>query len=265
MFSKYIHTLQIVLMGASSDELKRIKCVIRCAVVMAYHFMLETSFLLDQTAMFSTISPQSHAPFTLDIPMFNGFHQNEPKNVMSSSEGASSISFQPYNPDAFLESSLSASIQKVMGDSFPLFSDTSERIDMQKDGYIPEFSDILNHNDNAEDHLPRKDEICAVLDSERILVLTSSRNASRGTICEKSHFSHIKFYRRFDVPLGKFLHHNLLNQVIFEFLLSDYADLIVVLGNMHCHFYSYSPKVLRFFVKLFLCTGTRVQDLWRKS
>lgn len=207
-----------MLMGASSDELKRIKSVIRCAVVMAYHFMLETSFLLDQTAMFSTISPQLHAPFSLDFPTSNGFHQNEPESMMSSSEGDSSISFP--------ESSLSTSIQKVMDEAFPLFPDSSERIYMQKDRcieedtqYEPEFSDMLNHNNNAGDRLPSKNEICTVLDSERILVLTSSRNASRGTICEKSHFSHIKFYRSFDVPLGKFLHHNLLNPVIFELLL----------------------------------------------
>lgn len=207
-------------MGACSDELKRIKNVIRCAVVMAYHFMLEASFLLDQTAMFSTISPQLHAPFTLDFPTSNGFHQNEQINMMSYSAGDSSIPFQRYDPETYLESSLSRSIQKVMDETFPLFPDSS---DMQKDRcieedmqYQPEFSDMLDHNDNDGDRLPNKDEICAVLDSESILVLTSSRNASRGTICEKSHFSHIKFYRSFDVPLGTFLHHNLLNQVIFE-------------------------------------------------
>ncbi|KAL0432158.1 UNVERIFIED_CONTAM: putative 1-phosphatidylinositol-3-phosphate 5-kinase FAB1D [Sesamum latifolium] len=76
----------------------------------------------------------------------------------------------------------------------------------------PECSDTWSHSDCPEDHMLSKDEISAVLDSESILVLMSSRNASRGTICEQSHFSHIKFYRSFDVPLGKFLRHNLLNQ-----------------------------------------------------
>lgn len=282
---------QIVLMGASSDELKRIKYVIRCAVVMAYHFMLETSFLLDQSAMFSTISPgevvdlahrnkrltligsvetniydqresnaELNTSFTLDIPISNGFHQNEPDNLSSSSEGETSLSLQSYYPETFPGLSLPISIQKVMDDSFPLFSDSSESIasplgfvgrnqddqaanniqisiapeapshhnDRQKDGFMeenlpdtkqeyqPEFSDTWNNSDNAEDQMPSKDEICAVLDSESILVLMSSRNASRGTICEQSHFSHIKFYRSFDIPLGKFLHDNLLNQVFLE-------------------------------------------------
>lgn len=265
----------IVLMGASSDELKRIKYVIRCAVVMAYHFMLETSFLLDQSAMFTTISPSevvdlalsnkrltvigsdetymSHqkksnaelsVPFTLDIPISNGFHQNEQETPMSSPEG-SSFKLQSYNQETFPELSLSTSIQKVMNDSFPLFSDSSENIasplgfygrnqdgqdankiqisgasealahrdDKQKDRYMEEkLPDTEQHSDDAEDHMPSKDEICAVLDSESILVLMSSRNVSRGTICEQSHFSHIKFYRSFDIPLGKFLHDNLLNQ-----------------------------------------------------
>lgn len=282
---------QIVLMGASSDELKRIKYVIRCAVVMAYHFMLETSFLLDQSAMFSTISSgevvdlahcnkrlsligsvetnisdqresnaELNTSFPLDIPISNGFHQDEPENLSSSSEGETSLSFDSDYPETFPGLSLPTSIQKVMDDSFPLFTDSAESIasslgfvgrnqddqaannihisiapeapphhnDRQKDGYMeenlpdteqeyrPEFSDAWNNSDSAEDQMPSKDEICAVLDSESILVLMSSRNASRGTICEQSHFSHIKFYRSFDIPLGKFLHDNLLNQVFLE-------------------------------------------------
>ncbi|KAH6780396.1 hypothetical protein C2S52_011633 [Perilla frutescens var. hirtella] len=277
----------IVLMGASSDELKRIKHVIRCAVVMAYNFMLETSFLLDQSAMFSTISPSevvdlalgnkrltvigsdetnmSHqkesnaelnTPFKLDIPFSKGYLPHEPENPMSSPEGNSSLTFQSHNPATFPELSISTSIQNVMDDSFSLFSDSSESIatsfgfyglnqdgqgankiqissasealthheDKQKDRYMEEklpdteqdyrseFSDKWKHSDDTEDHMPSKDDICAVLDSESILVLMSSRNASRGTICEQSHFSHIKFYRSFDIPLGMFLHDNLLNQ-----------------------------------------------------
>ncbi|KAL9144756.1 hypothetical protein ABFS82_14G316700 [Erythranthe guttata] len=166
----------IVLMGANSDELKRIKRVIRRAVVMAYHLMLETYFLLDQSAMFSTISPadvaltvkqltliptdettlssgykdsdtEMHTPFIIDIPISDGFHQNESENL-----------------------------------NFPIFSDFSES--------------------------------SPVLDSESILVLMSRRNASKGIVCKKSRFSHIKFYRSFDVPLGNFLQDNLLNQKI---------------------------------------------------
>ncbi|KAL8481985.1 hypothetical protein ACS0TY_028218 [Phlomoides rotata] len=255
----------ILLMGANSDELKRIKCVVRCAVVMAYHLMLETSFLLDQTAMFSTISPnevvdlaltngnsnlngtdeatilgQKHSDgeadksFPHDIHISNGFHEIESQNQISSSEGNSPLSFEAYNPATFPGFSISTSIQRVMDDSFPLFSDSIDERNQNdkaengiqisndaevvdhcgnklKDGY--EGENLLN---NEQPHLPDssqcKDEINSVLDSESILVLMSSRNASQGTICEHRHFSHIKFYRSFDVPLGKFLEDNLLNQ-----------------------------------------------------
>ncbi|KAL0314231.1 UNVERIFIED_CONTAM: putative 1-phosphatidylinositol-3-phosphate 5-kinase FAB1D [Sesamum angustifolium] len=277
----------ILLMGANSDELKRIKCVVRCAVVMAYHLMLETSFLLDQTAMFSTISPsevvdlaltngqptlvgteeaiisgpkpsgaETDSSFTLDIPISNGFHKFESQNLIVSGEGNSSLSFEACNPATFPGLSISTSIQKVMNDSFPLFCTSSQNMptplgfsgknqdgqaesnvqissvpepvddhgDKPKIGYVeeklpnneqpnlPEYSETRNHSDGAEDQLQTKDEINSVLDSESILVLMSSRNASRGTICDHNHFSHIKFYRSFDVPLGKFLQDNLLNQ-----------------------------------------------------
>jgi len=66
---------------------------------------------------------------------------------------------------------------------------------------------------DGEDSLRSMNEISSVLDCESILVLKSSRNASKGTICEQSHFSHIKFYRNFDVPLEKFLLENLFSQV----------------------------------------------------
>ncbi|KAL0326273.1 UNVERIFIED_CONTAM: putative 1-phosphatidylinositol-3-phosphate 5-kinase FAB1D [Sesamum radiatum] len=149
----------ILLMGANSDELKRIKCVVRCAVVMAYHLMLETSFLLDQTAMFSTISPsevvdlaltngqptlvgteeaiisgpkpsgaETDSSFTLDIPISNGFHKFESQNLIVSGEGNSSLSFEACNPATFPGLSISTSIQKVMNDSFPLFCTSSQNM-----------------------------------------------------------------------------------------------------------------------------------------
>lgn len=277
-------------MGANSDELKRIKCVVRCAVVMAYHLMLETSFLLDQTAMFSTISPNEVVDLALtnekptfvrtseatvlaerpcdaeadksvafDFRMSDEFCQNKSHNLISSSEGNSSLSFEACNPATFPGLSISTSIQRVMDDSFPLFSNSSQNtlgmldfdernqdgqdekfdvqissiqevaeyhydnfktrhegenlLDNEQPHPLLESSDTWNSCDVTGDQTQSKDEINSVLDSESILVLMSSRNASLGSVCEHRHFSHIKFYRSFDVPLGKFLQDNLLNQV----------------------------------------------------
>ncbi|KAA8546343.1 hypothetical protein F0562_002918 [Nyssa sinensis] len=280
----------ILLKGSHSDELKRIKCVVQCAVVMAYHLILETSFLLDQRAMFSTVpfngvanvslneeeSPlvdssdsnvfcleepnaKINSSCTTDIPISNGFHEEGSHNLNNSSL---SYNYEPYNPVVLSGlSSLSASLKKVIGDSFPLFCSTqlpmstyfgfngsdsdnqmatAIQVSTSREAFDHCETEAKGSSDeekapdherpcspsasckipldtrklvgNDEEKLQSKDDISMVLDSESILVLMSSRNASRGTICQQSHFSHIKFYRNFDVPLGKFLRDNLLNQ-----------------------------------------------------
>ncbi|KAK9270349.1 hypothetical protein L1049_025928 [Liquidambar formosana] len=284
----------ILLKGTHSEELKRIKCVVQCAVVMAYHLILETSFLVDQKAMFSTIPLSGVAnamptdlltPFvgsgnssvscleeptaktassctTIDIPISNGFHEGGSHNLNLGLEGNSTLSYVPYNP-AILSgrSSLSSSLEKVIGDRFPLVSSTYpslfpyfgfneketdsqittavpvltstevfDHCDMETKGSSDEEKSLDNEQSqslapcyeapletrkagsNNENQMQTNDDIRTVLDSQSILVLMSIRNASRGTICEQSHFSHIKFYRNFDVPLGKFLRDNILNQ-----------------------------------------------------
>jgi 1-phosphatidylinositol-3-phosphate 5-kinase len=77
----------------------------------------------------------------------------------------------------------------------------------------------VNYN---EDQIQSEGDVNAVLDSQSILVLMSRRNALRGTVCEQSHFSHIMFYKNFDVPLGKFLRDNLLNQVISNLICKNF-------------------------------------------
>lgn len=44
--------LQILLKGAHCDELKKVKFVVQYAVSLAYYLILETSFLVDQRAIF---------------------------------------------------------------------------------------------------------------------------------------------------------------------------------------------------------------------
>lgn len=302
--------LQVLLKGSNSDELKRIKYVVQCAFVIAYHLILETSFLLDQRAMFSTIpfaevadvlptdqlypaseNGKSIVPCledttvekgssTIDIPISNGLHKDS--TDANSGSGHSVLSYEPYNPAIFSKfSSLSASLKKVIGDSFPLANAASyqslsslfgfsgkipnygkvtevvpvSKVDdthpyeteaksmsdeeklSEEHGQSPSISDeeklseeprlspSMSDEEKAsvntrkdygsdENQVKSKEDANAALDSHSILVLVSSRNAFRGTICEQSHFSHIMFYKSFDIPLGKFLQDNLLNQVI---------------------------------------------------
>lgn len=255
---------------------------------MAYHLILETSFLVDQRAMFSTIlfagpatvlstevanvltndqqipelgsdnscvpcleeAPVGTGLHTVDIPIFNGLHDGG---------SLSSPSYEPYNPAILTGfSSLSDSLKKVIGENFPLASSSYQSLstyfgfngresngqiskslygstspntvdhytvedkdsfDEQKSGGQSQFSlassetflDLKKDGDSDENTIQSKDGTNG--DSKSILVLMSRRNALRGTICEQSHFSHIMFYKNFDVPLGKFLRDNLLNQV----------------------------------------------------
>ncbi|CAJ1976850.1 unnamed protein product [Sphenostylis stenocarpa] len=312
----------ILLKGTHSDELKRIKCVLRCAVVMAYHLILETSFLVDQKAMFSTIPAVSvgdilptyknscdsastnssilslecsgeNGIVSTDIPICNGLQEKNTNGNNLGSEELSPFSCEPYNPAVFSGfSAISSSLKKVMGDSFPFASsapyqslsaylgfngrkpddhldesisifnspeadgtamieakNNSNEVKLLNDGqslsspeYIGSSGNISKDGDNDRKELQSKDDINAMLDSQSILVLMSSRNALRGTVCKQSHFSHIMFYNNFDIPLGKFLEDNLLNQ-------TRLCDACQELPDAHFYYYAHHNKQLTIQVK----------------
>ncbi|CAK7323608.1 unnamed protein product [Dovyalis caffra] len=316
----------ILLKGSPSDELKRVKYVVQFAVIMAYHLILETSFLVDWRAMFSSAifagavnvsSRDQHSsilgtspsveefttetgPLTMNIPISNGFHEEDSHNI--------NIGLEGYNP-AILSgfSSLSASLKKAIGDGLPLVSsspyrslsnyfgfngkeingqiteevpvlknlEASDLHDMEgkKDSNIEKSADDGQPQslspyseasldtgkdvDNNEDQIQSKGDVNAVLDSQSILVLMSRRNALRGTICEQSHFSHIMFYRNFDVPLGKFLRDNLLNQ-------RSQCNTCGELPEAHFYYYAHHNKQLTIRVKRLLKILPREEEgkLW---
>ncbi|KAJ6884737.1 1-phosphatidylinositol-3-phosphate 5-kinase FAB1D isoform X3 [Populus alba x Populus x berolinensis] len=304
----------ILLKGSHSDELKRVKCVTQFAVVIAYHLILETSFLVDWKAMFSSAvfagvasnssrdlqSSTETGSSTIDIPICNGFHEEGFHNI--------NIGLEGYNPAIFSGfSSLSASLKKVAGDSLPLVSSSpyqsfsnyfgfnGKEINGQISEEVPvlktvEASDLydmegkkgsdkektvddvhpqslspyseasldrvkdVNYN---EDQIQSEGDVNAVLDSQSILVLMSRRNALRGTVCEQSHFSHIMFYKNFDVPLGKFLRDNLLNQ-------RSHCNTCGELPEAHFYYYAHHNKQLTIQVKrlLKILPGEAEGKLW---
>ncbi|KAK6939801.1 Chaperonin Cpn60/GroEL/TCP-1 family [Dillenia turbinata] len=319
----------ILLKGAHSDELKRIKCVVQIAVVMAYHLILETSFLVDQRAMFSTIpfggvanslpnvqllhpcleeSTMATSSSTTDLPLSNGFHAEGGHNVDIGGDGNMMLSYEPYSPVIFSGfSSISASLKKVIGDSFPTAyqsmstyfglngneygnqpptalpilgcpealnngvmesngsSDENKAVDS---GRVHPLSngpdtalDSKKASINDEDEMQGKDGINTVMNSQSILVLMSRRNA-KGNVCEQSHFSHIKFYRNFDVPLGKFLRDNLLNQRLQCMACNE-------LPEAHYYYYAHHDKQLTIQVKRlpteFWLPGEAEGNIWMWS
>lgn len=289
--SRNYENLQILLKGTNSEELKKIKLVFQYAVLVAYHLILETAFLLDQKAMFSTlpldgrvnllasnqtpcISPreanvampedsivESDSSGVIDIPIANGNHKEGPIDVGLEGDTDTLFPYEPYNPLVFSGfSSISASLRRAFGNSVPLLSSSQQSIStyIGIDGEVsnsqvqssndltthPEANghyDILTKDDcgeekaldnggtsvhrelqldtqnsvgEYEDQAQFKDDSSTMRAyADSILILMSRRNSFTGSICEQSHFSHIKFYRNFDVPLGIFLRDNLLNQV----------------------------------------------------
>ncbi|XP_021662887.2 putative 1-phosphatidylinositol-3-phosphate 5-kinase FAB1D isoform X2 [Hevea brasiliensis] len=322
----------ILLKGSHSDELKRIKYVVQIAVIMAYHLILETSFLVDWKMMFSTVilpgardqyssalgtgdssvpsveeSVAESGPSTVDIPISNGFNEEGSHNLNMGLEG-NSISYVLYNSVIFSGFSyVSASLKKVIGNSFPLpFSvpyqslanyfcfngkeandrsteevpvletlEASNHCDLvSKDGSDEEklldarppqslscSKPVDRGNDvNNNVQVQNKDGVNAVLDSQSILVLVSSRNALRETICDQSRFYHIMFYRNFDVPLGKFLQDNLLNQ-------GSQCTTCGELPEAHFYYYAHHNKQLTIRVKwlLNLLPGEAEGKIWMWS
>ncbi|KAE8666387.1 putative 1-phosphatidylinositol-3-phosphate 5-kinase FAB1D-like isoform X3 [Hibiscus syriacus] len=316
----------ILLRGSHSEELKKIKCVVQYAVVMAHHLILETSFLIDQKGMFSTIPlsgiadvlPTDQESHTLDIsntsvpclddstaeidsnevdiPISNGYHEegyhvNDDQILKSELDYSSALSLEPYNPAIFSGlSSISASLKKVIGNNFPLAStapyrslstyfglneeepkltaavptmkslEVSEQFDAESkcghdeeksldDGQPQSFPasseaplELNTSGDNDEEKMQNKENINSMLDSQSILVLMSSRNVLKGIMCKQSHFSHIMFYRNFDVPLGKFLRDNLLNQ-------RRQCTICGELPEAHFYYYAHHNKQLTIQVK----------------
>ncbi|XP_071711839.1 putative 1-phosphatidylinositol-3-phosphate 5-kinase FAB1D [Rutidosis leptorrhynchoides] len=306
----------ILLKGSHSDELKRIKCVVQFSVIMAYHMILENSFILNQRAMFSTTAPNGMAIFpnngdgiipsitgqpmydklddtnvpisnetspeddsitTVDIPISNGSDENGSGSDNLGLEGSTLSSYEPYDPIVLSGlSSLSASLHEVSG--LPLFNTNQQTMstylsynglnyfdqDLNSlEGVDTEVKDDFHEAEtfkgdqmqssstyiksplemkDSEDHMQRKDDISAVLDSESILVLMSRRNVTRGITCKQSSFSCIKFYRNFDVPLGKFLRDNLLNQKLSCGTCNE-------LPEAHLHYYAHHNKQLTIQVK----------------
>lgn len=344
----------ILLKGSHAEELKQIKCVVQCAVVMAYHFLLETSYLLDQKSMFSTIAfgkasdvlstneysnslvykkssvRRSEEPnvgkssadgvqvlisngddqessyvqkftapdnlvskglqeeeschvmeFTAkdaEIASRNGFHDKVPHHMQVVAECPPSLSVASLSFSHALEkvSIVSPATYEHMSTYIDLNgrepeAQTAVSIPVSPTEEAAESCDIEGKNkgkedkslyndpqhiststgadgeakglaDDGEESIGAKDEISNVLDSESILVLMSSRNALNGTICEQSHFTHIKFYRNFDVPLGKFLRDNLFNQALK-------CETCSQLPEAHFYYYAHHSKQLTIRVK----------------
>lgn len=254
---------QILLKGSHSERLKKVKEVVQYSVNLAYHLILEASFLADRQTMFSTFftkeaksfavetekGPLSTSPGestfeAVDVPLSDGLNEQSieingesdgEKTETWESDGDHVISQEPYNPVVFTGfSTLSAKLSRYLGfvqnqESVPVSVDTdasnisnldsikepaeeTEENDEDKQPLSLDPGFPVNSNSDDGDRSPTENDNETTLESQSILVLESKRNADRRILCDQRHFSHIKFYKHFDVPLERFLQ-DMFNQV----------------------------------------------------
>ncbi|XP_010499972.1 PREDICTED: putative 1-phosphatidylinositol-3-phosphate 5-kinase FAB1D isoform X1 [Camelina sativa] len=282
----------ILLKGCHSDRLKKVKEVVQYSFILAYHLMLEASFLADRYTMFSTIftkeaascvmqiekfplspSPGESAFETVNIPLSNGFDEQSilingdadgEKDENREPDGDHVFSHEPYNPVIFTGfSTLSAKLSKYLGfvqnqESVPVsvvtdvsnisnldsisesVEDTAENDETKQavslDPEIP-----VNMSSDDGDRSQTENDIESTLESQSILVLVSKRNALRGIMCDQRHFSHIKFYKHFDVPLERFLR-DMFNQ-------KNLCQTCEGIPEAHLYYYAHNNKQLTIEVK----------------
>ncbi|CAA7018682.1 unnamed protein product [Microthlaspi erraticum] len=178
-------------------------------------------------------SPGESASEAVELPLSNGF--DEQSDGEADGEKAESwdsdgdhhvFSHEPYNPVIFTGfSSLSAKLSKYLGfvqnpESVPvsvdtisnlasISEDTAEKDEENQQSLLldPELPVSTSNSDDGDRSQMENDVETTTLDNDAdgILVLLSKRNAAKGIMCDQSHFSHIKFYKHFDVPLESFL------------------------------------------------------------
>ncbi|KAF3630699.1 hypothetical protein FXO37_28356 [Capsicum annuum] len=228
-------------MGAHNDELKKVKYVVRCAVTMAYTLLIETTFLLDQKAMFSSSPPSQVVNLIVtdgDLSVSSG------KQILRTNEELYAETSSPFVKDTLISSSVLGEIRHNIdgeGDSL-LFKpnnpeddgvndvhvshaqEVANQIDLEQEGTFPEnekrpekeqlHCPLVRTEESLEipeDEGHKMDAMISSLDWESILVMKSTCNAKRGTKCEHNALR-IRLYQVFDIPLGRFLQDNLLNQ-----------------------------------------------------
>ncbi|KAF3784719.1 putative 1-phosphatidylinositol-3-phosphate 5-kinase [Nymphaea thermarum] len=101
---------------------------------------------------------------------------------------------------------------RVEGNEEKLENGTYENEKSESDLIPIDVTSKQNDNAYSDSELSQRHFVKSALDPQSILVLRSSCCISKGTTCERSYLSRIKYYGDFDKSLGRFLRDNLLNQ-----------------------------------------------------
>ncbi|KAG0585739.1 hypothetical protein M758_2G033500 [Ceratodon purpureus] len=183
--SKYLTTFEgcprplgctILLRGAGTEELKRVKKAVKLTVFHAYHLSLETSFLADEGATLPStlqcIPSSKRSSLDSSISTVPGFTPRATSHGRNDSWN--NLAGQRNNSQA---EDLGGISQRGSSDNL----DTQQFVD-----FTEEFPQ------SSPDH-------------QSIVVSTSSRTMSKGNVCEKPQLKRIKYYGPSDKPMGMFL------------------------------------------------------------
>ncbi|PIA41011.1 hypothetical protein AQUCO_02300055v1 [Aquilegia coerulea] len=237
----------ILLKGAHSVELKKIKSVVHSVILMAYHLMLETSFLVDQRAMFSTIRSMEMDKSYIDQLPITG-PSTLPNASLDKSLAATAFSFstkvsfpdvaeetpacerRSSNFKMDLEQRLSlcgSDVNSYEADSGQTYDDSTYcdieikdnadvvgSLDGESWGSLSACHEVPVELMNYEEDFIKHKDVNTFLDPQSILYLESAQNVSHNKICKKRRLCRVKYYQNFDVSLGQYLRDTLLNQCL---------------------------------------------------
>ncbi|KAF8775171.1 hypothetical protein HU200_004569 [Digitaria exilis] len=230
----------ILLKGATREELKKIKRVLRFTVFAAYHLILETSFFADQK-LFTTdkittgkekcseTNQQRRGPYydssensdsmKHSIPTFDDQCTNQEKLINTEKSiplhtgkhtnrnGILSYPSPPVSDPSTnfkQDTSSSGCAESNSCDDFDgsTFTDTSKEV--HKKQLSGEKFQETAEGIYVEDE--------AALNTQDILISMSSQHIRKQAVCEQNHLSRITYYGYFDTSLGRYLQDTLLNE-----------------------------------------------------
>lgn len=243
--------LQILLKGATTEELKKIKRVLHFTVFAAYHLILETSFFADQK-LFTTdkIATGKETCFESDRFLPDKYSDIIKHNIPTC--GRQSANMEELVPYTEKSVSLHLHDSKFKNSRNPADGELVDRKAIQSYSLLPVSDPSTNSaqetlSDCAEpttcdgfDQLTfpaitskvtmQKKDMCVgncpetvddekctetgpVLNTQDILISMSSQHIKNQAVCEQSHLSRITYYGYFDTTLGRYLQDTLLNEV----------------------------------------------------
>ncbi|XP_078163103.1 1-phosphatidylinositol-3-phosphate 5-kinase FAB1A-like isoform X2 [Carex rostrata] len=197
---------EILLRGANSEELKKVKHMLQYTVVAAYHLILETSFFQDQRVFLNDkIVPQVESSAVPHLPsLSNGHTQYNPKPSQNAKELSLLPGFNRMNGSSNMDLYYTSADSAAEFSTRERSTDTDKEVAAckvcEKEGPVSS-AEYGGHDSGSSVNKEKMDGN----DSESILVLTTSQCIPKQSMCEQSRYYRIKYYGNCDISMGRYL------------------------------------------------------------